>query len=122
MGPDTLVLRLQQYVYGSSANADRNLHLSTIAYNRTSVPNAEASPFSTHLVSFGFTDIGWRQSLPPVGAGSVNDGFRHRHAELGAQEVEVAALVGLLDVLGIHPAVAPLEPGRRRRPFHTALG
>src|SRR5690242_10074001 len=36
----------------------------------------------------------------------------HRGAEIGLQEVEVAALVRLLDVLGEHPAIAALIAGR----------
>src|SRR6478735_5759413 len=39
----------------------------------------------------------------------VNRGLADRRAEIGLQEVEVAAVIGLLDVFGEHPAIAALE-------------
>src|SRR5262249_11306530 len=40
---------------------------------------------------------------------SINRGFIDRLAETGLEEIEVASLIGLLDVLGEHPAIAALE-------------
>src|SRR5689334_21594525 len=48
---------------------------------------------------------------------SVDHGFGDRRAEIGAQEVEVAAFVCLLDVLDEHPGIATLVAHRRRGPL-----
>src|SRR5919202_1851408 len=53
-------------------------------------------------------------------ASSVDRRLGHRRAEVGAQEVEVAALVRLLDVPREHPAVAALVARRRRGPGGAA--
>src|SRR5512138_1730510 len=50
----------------------------------------------------------------------VDLGLTGRRSEPCLQEVEVAALVGLLDVLGEHPAVAAPEARRRRHPFASS--
>src|SRR3954471_8240075 len=44
----------------------------------------------------------------------------HRSAEARFKEVEIAALIGLLDVAGEHPAVAALEPRLRLPPLRAA--
>ena len=51
---------------------------------------------------------------------SEDVGFRHRRAEGRFEEVEVAALVGLQDVAGEHPAVAAFVAFRRRGPRRLA--
>src|SRR3954463_16229881 len=51
----------------------------------------------------------------------VNRGLAARRAEIGLQEVEVAAVIGLLDVLGEHPAIAALEAALGRLPVGAAL-
>src|SRR6195952_2987010 len=53
---------------------------------------------------------------------SVDHRFGDRRAEFGAQEIEVAAFVGLLDVLGEHPAIAAFETCRGRCPFRAPAG
>src|SRR5690606_26540423 len=55
-------------------------------------------------------------------AGSENVGLGHGRAEAGFQEIEVAAVVGLQDVLRVHPAVAALIALGRRRPGGAARG
>src|SRR5437763_10452913 len=52
---------------------------------------------------------------------SVNRRLADRRAEIGLQEVEVAAVIGLLDVLGEHPAIAALEAALGRLPVGAAL-
>src|SRR3712207_8447900 len=61
-------------------------------------------------------------SLSPVSSRSVDGRLADRQAELGLQEVEVAALVRLADVPVEHPAVAAAEARRRRRPGGAAAG
>ena len=58
IGGHTVAVSFLNDAYGGSANADRNLYLSTITYNGALVPNAEASLLSARSVSFSFTDIG----------------------------------------------------------------
>src|ERR1700678_2886960 len=48
--------------------------------------------------------------------GSVDRRLANRRAEVGFQEVEVAAFMRLADVLGVHVAITTLEPRCRRRP------
>src|SRR4051794_41052676 len=54
--------------------------------------------------------------------GSENIGFGDGLAEGRLEEIEVAALVGLLDVAAEHPAVAALVAGRWGRPGGAARG
>src|SRR5207244_2102562 len=61
------------------------------------------------------------QSHETLPSRSIDRGFFNRGAETGFQEVEIAALVGLLNVAREHPAIAPLEAGFRRLPFGPAL-
>src|ERR1043166_1024442 len=56
------------------------------------------------------------------GMTSINRRLLHRRAKTGFEEVEVAALVGLLDVPREHPAIAALEPGLRLLPCGPAFG
>src|SRR4051812_44614327 len=51
----------------------------------------------------------------------VNRGLADRRAEIGLEEVEVAAVIGLLDVLGEHPAIAALEAAFGLLPGGAAL-
>src|SRR3954462_3581958 len=51
----------------------------------------------------------------------VNRGLADRRAEIGLEEVEVAAVIGLLDVLGEHPAIAALEAALGLLPGGAAL-
>src|SRR5689334_20010421 len=60
------------------------------------------------------------QVEPQKPAGSVNFGLRHHG--LALQEIEIAALVGLADVLGEHRAIAARVFGGRRRPGGLPAG
>ena len=56
-----------------------------------------------------------------------NSGFFNRSAIIGTEEVEVAAFVGLADMVGEHVAVTAFVAHRRRRPglapnFHFSVG
>src|SRR5581483_11435115 len=51
----------------------------------------------------------------------VNRRLADRRAEIGLEEVEVAAVIGLLDVLGEHPAIAALEAALGLLPGGAAL-
>src|SRR3954471_23880020 len=51
----------------------------------------------------------------------VNRRLADRRAEIGLEEVEVAAVIGLLDVLGEHPAVAAFEAALGLLPGGAAL-
>src|SRR3954453_15240276 len=51
----------------------------------------------------------------------VNRRLADRRAEIGLEEVEVAAVIGLLDVLGEHPAIAAFETSLRRLPGGAAF-
>src|SRR5437879_105655 len=51
----------------------------------------------------------------------VNRRLADRRAETGLQEVEVAAVIGLLDVLCEHPAIAALEAALGLLPGGPAL-
>ena len=66
-------------------------------------------------------DVHLLTGLQVVDGEAVECAFRaDRIAEAGLEEVEVAALVGLQDVLGEHPAIAAAEPGLRLYPGRPA--
>ena len=52
----------------------------------------------------------------------IDIGLARAGAECRLEKIEVAAFVGLLDVLGEHPPVASGEARRRRRPVRAPLG
>src|SRR5450631_147608 len=52
---------------------------------------------------------------------SINHGLADRRAKIRFEEVKVAALIGLPDVAGEHPAIAALEAGLRLFPCGAAL-
>src|ERR1041385_849322 len=60
-------------------------------------------------------------SRPGMTGHLINRGLLHRRAKAGFEEVEVAALVGLPDMPGEHPAIAALEPGLRLLPCSAAF-
>src|SRR3954449_11756763 len=51
----------------------------------------------------------------------VNRGLADRRAEIGLEEIEIAAVIGLLDVLGEHPAITALEAALGLLPGGAAL-
>src|SRR3954471_2577066 len=51
----------------------------------------------------------------------VNRRLADRRAEIGLEEVEVAAVIGLLDMLGEHPAIAAFEAALRLLPGGASL-
>src|SRR5215475_13676420 len=53
---------------------------------------------------------------------SINRGFIDRLAKTGLEEIEVAAFIGLLDVLGEHPAIAAFEAALGLLPCSAAFG
>src|SRR3954467_3592774 len=57
----------------------------------------------------------------PRNDSSINRRLAHRRSKAGFEEIEIAALVGLLDMLGEHPAIAALETPFRLLPFGAAL-
>src|SRR5437868_15017995 len=65
-------------------------------------------------------DSGLATSSRP-GMTLVNRRLLHRRAKARFEEVEVAALVGLLDVPREHPAIAALEPRLRLLPCSAAF-
>ena len=52
----------------------------------------------------------------------INRRLIDRRAETGFEKIEIAAVIGLLDVFRKHPAIAALEAGRGRLPRGAALG
>src|ERR1700738_339711 len=55
------------------------------------------------------------------GVASINRRLIDRRAKAGFEKIEIAALVGLPDVPGEHPAIAALEAGLRLLPFGAAF-
>src|ERR1700742_1302628 len=53
---------------------------------------------------------------------SIDSRLVNRRAEFGLEEVEVAALMRLANMLGEHPAIAAFEAGRGRCPGSLAAG
>src|SRR5216684_2866429 len=53
---------------------------------------------------------------------SINRRLADRRAEAGFEEIEIAAFVGLLDVLREHPAISAFEAALRLLPFGAAFG
>src|SRR5690348_6711041 len=66
-------------------------------------------------------DSGLAATRRPGMTKSINRGLVDRLAETGLEEVEVAAFIGLPDVLGEHPAIAALEPARGLLPCGAAF-
>src|ERR1041385_7193240 len=60
-------------------------------------------------------------SRPGMTGHLINRGLLDRRAKAGFEEVEVAALVGLLDMPREHPAIAAFEPRLRLLPFGAAF-
>src|ERR1700681_3490983 len=53
---------------------------------------------------------------------SINRRLADRRAKTRFEEVKIAALIGLFDVAGEHPAIAALEAGFGGLPFGAAFG
>src|SRR5665213_2278927 len=64
---------------------------------------------------------GFGSSSHPGMTTSIDRRFADRRAEIRLEEIEVAALIGLPDMAGEHPAIAALEAGLRLLPRRAAF-
>jgi hypothetical protein len=66
-------------------------------------------------------DSGLKASPCPGMTGLINHGLADRRAKIRLEKIEIAALIGLLDVLCEHPAIAALETALGLLPLGTAF-
>src|SRR5882724_7651237 len=86
------------------------------------IPGWPEGPGPESITTFGSMDSGLAAARRPGMTRLINRRLADRGAESRFEEVEIAAVVGLLDVAREHPAIAALEAPFGLLPFGAASG